>query len=156
MVITAKKIKKVKPYAAAAAVMAGKMQGLNLITKARKIKEVLSRVWYIVMNCTPEERDIKNMDGMITQLLWNTASYPVPKEIYTKSRNEPGGLGAPDARIRVDAIISMWAILCMKGKLPKSVEEYMQELCKRVAKALTEKDMISNTDKWWTGLQKIA
>ena len=32
----------------------------------------------------------------------------------------------------------------------------MQELCKRVAKALTEKDMISNMDTWWTGLQKIA
>jgi len=32
----------------------------------------------------------------------------------------------------------------------------MQELCKLVAKVLTDENMISNTDTRWTGLQKIA
>ena len=147
------KIKRVQPYAA---VMADKMKGLNLITKARRINEVLSRVWYIVMNCIPEEKDIKRVDGMITQLMWNTTSYPVPKEMYIRTRKEPGGLGAPDAEMRVDAITTMWAIMCLKGKLPKSIEEYMQEVCKEVAKELTKTDMVIDEDSWWTGLNKIA
>ena len=84
------KIKKLEPFVC---VMAKKNEERNVISKARKINEVLSRLWYIVLNCMPEERHTAKIQGLINRLLWNTKVSLVAKEFYTLPISKPGGVG---------------------------------------------------------------
>ena len=52
------------PVAGALAV-AMKTEKMSIASKARKINEVLSRLWYIVLNCIPNEQHITGVNGLV-------------------------------------------------------------------------------------------
>jgi hypothetical protein len=134
--------------------MARKMDDQSLISKARKINEVLSRLWYIVLNCVPEERHTSKVQGLINRLLWNTKTPMVAREIYTRPFFKPGGLGAPDAKTRMEAITCMWIPIYLQGKLSRGLEEYMREACTSIGKEL-DATPIKTSDSLWEGILKI-
>ena len=146
------KLKKLTPYVKAISMKTAKK---SIVSKARKVNEVLSRLWYIVLNCIPNDQHIKTVNSLVNRLLWNRESYPVPRNEYIQPMGERNGLGAPDAKTRMEAIISMWIPMYLQGKLPTSLEEYMREVCTRIGKALGAPS-IETQDTLWQGLMKIA
>ena len=153
------KLKRISPYIN---VVAKKDVNASLIAKARSINANLSRLWYIVMNCMPRPEDIIATNALINKQLWNKNSYVVKREVYTRPVTEESGLNAPDAERRIDAILTMWTTLFAKGKLPTSLQEYMEKICLKIGKDLERhakggrkfEGQSSNT--LWENLQKLA
>ena len=100
------------------------MAGQPVLSKIPKINNNLSSLWYLSLNCPITEAQVSTIWRALDYSVWEYGSPLLKRSIYTQPVSVPGGIGAPDPGVRIQALQATWVRLLMTGMLPKCLEEY--------------------------------
>ena len=132
----AKRILAFSPYACS---LRYRMTGQPVLDKIPKLNEHLSKLWYLSMNCPITEAQTSSIFKIVDSTVWEYGSALIPRTVYTQPVSVPGGLGAPNPKLRIQALQVTWVRLFMTERLPQCLEEYFIHQMMMVINSITGK-----------------
>ena len=116
-------LKRIESFTSYARFLKYRMKNQPMLVKTTTLNEQLSRLWYPAMNCPISISQASEIFQCVDAVVWNYGSPLLKRSMYTQPPSAPGGLGAPNPTLRIQAFQVMWLKLLVTSKLPASLEE---------------------------------